>query len=292
VVAGLKKRDTIGLVGTMVTDYPWLSDLCETIFKNGGKFSPGSLRIDSLDEKLVGFLEKSGEKTISLAPEAGSERLRKVINKEITDEEILYIVELLIRGGILNLKLYFMIGLPTETGSDIEAIVGLGKKVRHLSLKLSQGKKRIERITLSINPFVPKPSTPFQWHPFEDIRSLKNKLKIIANGLKKEPNLYVTFESPKWSYIQALLSRGDRRVGKLLSMVHRLGGDWQKAFKKVNLNPDFYVYRPRDFDEILPWDFIDQGIKKDYLVSEYHRGLLGASTPKCDTRRCKTCGVC
>ncbi|PIZ20971.1 MAG: radical SAM protein, partial [Deltaproteobacteria bacterium CG_4_10_14_0_8_um_filter_43_12] len=140
-------------------------------------------------------------------------------------------------------------------------------------LEASKGKKRLGRVTLSINSFVPKPATPFQWHPFDDIKSLNNKLKVIRNALKKESNINVISDLPKWGYVQALLSRGDRRVGRIILAAYRFGGDWKKAFRETDINPDFYVYRQRYFEEIFPWDFIDHGMKKEYLFAEYQKAL-------------------
>ncbi|PIQ46761.1 MAG: radical SAM protein, partial [Deltaproteobacteria bacterium CG12_big_fil_rev_8_21_14_0_65_43_10] len=117
------------------------------------------------------------------------------------------------------------------------------------------------------------PATPFQWHPFDDIKSLNNKLKVIRNALKKESNINVISDLPKWGYVQALLSRGDRRVGRIILAAYRFGGDWKKAFRETDINPDFYVYRQRYFEEIFPWDFIDHGMKKEYLFAEYQKAL-------------------
>jgi len=270
---GLKDKDKIGLVGAAVSDYPMLPELCELILAMGGKVSLASLRADSLDDRVVKCLKASGHKTISLAPEVGSEKLREVIGKKITEEDILRAVETTISNDILNLKLYFLIGLPAETPEDIEEIVHLVKKVKHRILEASKGKKRLGRVTLSINSFVPKPATPFQWHPFDDIKSLNNKLKVIRNALKKESNINVISDLPKWGYVQALLSRGDRRVGRIILAAYRFGGDWKKAFRETDINPDFYVYRQRYFEEIFPWDFIDHGMKKEYLFAEYQKAL-------------------
>ncbi|MBI4619010.1 MAG: TIGR03960 family B12-binding radical SAM protein [Desulfobacterales bacterium] len=273
VTKGLKDKDKIGLVGAAVSDYPMLPELCELILARGGKVSLASLRADSLDDRVVKCLKASGHKTISLAPEVGSERLCGVIGKKITEEDILGGAEMIISNDILNLKLYFLIGLPAETLEDIEEIVHLVKKVKHRILEASKGKKRLGRVTLSINSFVPKPATPFQWHPFDDIKFLNNKLKVIRNALKKESNINVISDLPKWGYVQSLLSRGDRRVGRIILAAYRFGGDWKKAFRETDINPDFYVYRQRYFEEIFPWDFIDHGMKKEHLFAEYQKAM-------------------
>jgi len=176
-------------------------------------------------------------------------------------------------SGIPNLRLYFLIGLPTEGMEDIEQIVVLTKKIKHHVVKSLHKKSLPGTITLSVTPFVPKPFTPFQWAPFEELQTLNQKIKHIQNGLRKERQVQVTVDLPKWSYIQALLSRGDRRVSKILLEAHQNGGDWNKALQNVAINADFYVYRHREVNEILPWDFIDQGLKKEQLFAEYQRAL-------------------
>jgi radical SAM superfamily enzyme YgiQ (UPF0313 family) len=171
------------------------------------------------------------------------------------------------------LKLYFLIGLPTEEADDIEQIIELTKKIKHHLTKSQPRSRYPETITLSINPFIPKPSTPFQWHPLEHVTSLKSKLKKIQKSFKKERKIVVTWDLPKWSYLQCLLSRGDRRVGKILMAAHHLGGSFLKAYKQVDINPDFYTYRQRELDEIFPWDFIDHGVSKQSLASRYKKAL-------------------
>jgi radical SAM superfamily enzyme YgiQ (UPF0313 family) len=182
-------------------------------------------------------------------------------------------VGLLIKHGIVNIRLYFMVGLPTETDGDIEAIIDLIKKIKHHAMKLSAGKRRFKRITLSINQFIPKPATPFQWHPLEEINIVRKKLRKIDSTLRKEPSVKVIHDLPKWNYIQALFSLGDRKVSEILLSAHNNNGNWPKAFKEVNVNPDFYVYRYKNTDEILPWDFIDHGISKQYLIAQYKKAM-------------------
>jgi len=269
----LQEKKKIGLLGTAVSDYPELSELCRFIVGKGGKMSLSSLRMNSFHPDIILSLKESGHRTVALAPETGSERLRKVINKSLSDEQIFKAVEVLVKHRIPSLKLYFMVGLPTEQEEDIEAIIDLAKKIKHQILKEGKGGKYLERISLSINSFVPKPHTPFQWVAFDDVNSLRDKLKRIKTGLKKEEKVTVTYDVPKWAYIQTLLSRGDRRVGRILLALHTSGGDWSKAFKQVDVNPDFYVYRERTYDEVFPWDFIEQGTTKKYLYDEYRKAL-------------------
>ena len=278
VAYGLTKRERIGMIGADVSSHPCLLELCESVINKNGKVSVASLRADSLNDTVMKYLGLSGHKTISLAPEVGSERLRKVINKSITEKDILEASETVVKNDIFNLKFYFLIGLPTETPEDVEEIVQITKRIKHHILKVYKGKRKVGRLTVSINCFVPKPFTPFQWHPFEEMKSLKNKLKIIRNGLKREGNINVISDLPKWGYVQSLLSRGDRRVGRIILGAYLTDGDWRKSFRESNINPDFYVYRQRPYGEIFPWDFIDHGISKERLFAEYEDALAW-STP-------------
>lgn len=279
----------IGLVGAALSDYPDINDLCARI---EGGVSVSSLRADSVSEILIERLATSGHKTISIAPEAGSERLRSVINKGITEEDVLRAADMVFRHGIPNLKLYFIIGLPTETQDDVDAIIALARSVHEVQLKHARPLGRIGRITLSVNSFVPKPFTPFQWEPMDPIESLNKKLRSLEKAVRTIGNMNIIHDLPKWEYIQALLARGDRRVGNLIRAAHQNGEDWKKAAKTAELDTDFYVYRRRAFNERLPWDFIDIGVRKEYLMNEHQRALEGKFTPPCKVGSCKTCGVC
>ena len=166
------------------------------------------------------------------------------------------------------------------------------KSIRHHLIKESKGRKRVGRIRLSINCFVPKPFTPFQWFPMDTVDSLKEKQKIIKGTLSGEGGIGIGFDVPKWAYVQTLLSRGDRRVGKMLLTTYTNKGDWKATFRSSDVNPDFFVYRPKDLNEQLPWDFIDHGIKKSSLKEEYHLALESIETPPCDVGNCTRCGVC
>jgi hypothetical protein len=191
----------------------------------------------------------------------------------LTDEEIFKAVEVLSRCKVQNIKLYFMIGLPGENEEDINAIIKMAKEIKHVYYKEAKCEKWLNHITLSITPFVPKPFTPFQWHPYEQVKSLKQKIKTVLNGLKKEKKVAVNYDLPKWGYVQTLLSRGDRRAGQFLLKAFEMNGSWTQAFRETIINPDFYVYRKRNFDEIFPWDFIDHGINKKTLWDEYRKAL-------------------
>ena len=279
----------IGLVGSALSDYPGVDDLCASI---EGSLSVSSLRADSLSKTLIDRLAKSGHKTIAIAPEAGSERLRKVINKGMTEEDILRGADLVFGAGIPNLKLYFIIGLPTETQEDIEEIIGLAEKIREVQLRHARPAGRIGRVTLSVNSFVPKPFTPFQWEPMEDVQSLNRKQRFLEKAVKKIGNMNMIHDLPKWEFIQALLSRGDRRVGRLLKAAHERGGDWKVVARELGIDMDLFVTRRRGFEEVLPWDFVDIGVRKEYLKNEYGRALAEKFTPPCRVGSCTACGVC
>ncbi len=279
----------IGLVGAAISDYPEINELCAAV---QGSLSVSSLRADSVSRALIERLAASGHKTISLAPEAGSERMRKVINKGVTEADILSAADLVFGAGIPNVKLYFIIGLPTETQEDVKAILDLGRKVHDVQLRHARPAGRIGRITLSVNSFVPKPFTPFQWEPMEAPSGLLKKLRFLDKEVRKIGNMNIIHDLPKWEYFQACLSRGDRRVGRLLLAASRLDGDWKTAARETGMDLDYYVLRRRPFDELLPWDFIDIGVRKDYLMNEQKRALEGKFTPPCNVGICKMCGVC
>ena len=270
---GLQKRRTIGLLGTAVSDHPALPSLCRAIVSRGGAAAIGSLRLDRIGPEVAALLREMGVKTVSLAPEAGSQRLRNVIRKGITEGEIFSAVEKLIDCDILQVKLYFMVGLPTEEDEDAEAIVRLVKGMADHARQYSGGTKGFRRLAVGLNQFIPKPATPFQWHPLEEAAVVKRRIRRIADGLRGEKAVRVTHDLPKWNYVQALLSLGDRSVGQFLLTVHRLGGNWPQAFREVDIQPDFYVRRRKGIDEKLPWDFIDHGVDKAFLAAEYRRAL-------------------
>jgi radical SAM family uncharacterized protein len=275
-VRGKGSAQKVGLVGAAISDYPEILPLGREILQEQIPLSFSSLRVDSLSPELADLAFQSGQRTITLAPEAGSERMRRIIKKGFTEEAILGAAETLAERGFKNFRLYFMVGLPEEGREDVKAIIDLARKIQHHALVKSPGKKKPEKITISLNSFVPKPGTPFQWHPLEDLSGLNEKIRMVKDGLRQERNISVTADLPKWAYLQNLLSRGDRRVGKLLLAAHKLGGNWPQAYRSVDLNPDFYVYRGRTFEEILPWDFIDTVVKKEYLWKEYQAALLEA----------------
>lgn len=258
--SALSKTKRIGLVGPSLSDYPHAKDVLNI---PGVDFSITSLRASGKSAELVGMI--SGHKSVSVAPEAGTERLRKAINKMISEKDILYTAELLFAGGIRNLRLYFMVGLPSETRKDIAGIIDLVTKVRSLS--------HTGNIILTVSTFVPKPFTPFQWHSMEPASEVKERLKIIKRGLLSLKGVKVFHDVPKYAYMQGMFSIGDRRLSRVLEEMLRFG-DWTKAAEAAGINKDFYIFRQKGFDEMLPWDFIDIGTAKERLWEEYRRALL------------------
>ena len=287
---GVMARRKIGLVGAAVSDHPAIKDLCRKILAAGGTMGISSLRADSADAELLQLLAQGGVRSVALAPEAGSDRLRRVLNKGLTRDDLAKAAVDVSRAGIPQLRLYFMVGLPTETMDDVAEIPRLVKYLEHTVIKASQGKKHLGLITLSLSSFVPKPFTPFQWVPFTEVAELKKRLKLVAREFHGIKAVRVHTDLPKWAYVQALLARGDRRVADMLVAAQEHG--WNKAFRTSPLNPDFFTLRERRADELFPWDFIDHGLKKDYLWEEYQRALKGKETPPCRPLVCNKCGIC
>jgi len=282
----------VGLLSAAVSDTPGIENLTARIVDRGGRFSVSSLRADSLGPRLLEHLKQAGQKSVAIAPEAGTERLRRVINKHITEEDIFRAVRLIAATRAFTLRLYFMIGLPTETREDVDGIVDLVKRIRHHMVAESRGRGTIGRIRLSVNGFVPKAFTPFQWVPMETVDQLKAKQKVLRKALLKEGGIDVAFDVARWAYVQALLSLGDRRAGNILLLAHRFHGDWKKAFRHSDVNPDFFVHRPKALDECLPWDHIDHGIRKEHLIREFRLALRAKESPECVVGACDRCGVC
>ncbi len=262
-------RGKVGLLGSAVSDHPDIVELTRKLRKRNAAVSLSSLRADMLTDSMIQELQESGSQSYTIAPETGSERLRAAIAKNLSTENILRAVSLLASRHVQNIKLYFLIGLPTETEHDVREIIRLAKEIKHTYFLTTQSEKWLNLITVSVSPFVPKPFTPLQWAPFDQIKHLKEKIAILSQGLKKERKIKLIYDLPKWGYIQALLSRGDRRVIRLLHDALDNSGDWNAAFKTSHINPDFYVYRERAFSERLPWDHISHGIAKEHLWKEY-----------------------
>ena len=279
----------VGLMGAAISDYPEVDELVNYIRSKDMRYSCASLRADSLTQAVVDGLADSGQKTITIAPETGSERLRRVINKGISEEHLQNAATLSAKSGIQHMRLYIMIGLPTETDEDIEAIVGLAERTQaHMEKVGCKG-----RLTLSINPFIPKPFTPFQWMAMDNQKAVEKKLQYIKKALQKNRRIEVLVESPKEAYIQGVLARGDRRLGAVIAAcaADRGSKSFKSEMKAAGLDFDDMNYRERSFDEFLPWSHLDMGMQEGYLEMEWQRSLDEAYTPPC-AAGCKRCGVC
>ncbi len=290
---GMIVSDRIGLVGTAVSDLAEISRVCDNDLQRNKevRISFSSFRADALTPEFVSVLKRSRVKTAAIAPDAGSERMRLVINKGISEEDVLNGVEILVAAGIPNIRLYFMVGLPTETMDDVDAIITLSKRVKKKFLLASRSRGSMGRITISLNPFIPKPFTPFQWAAMEETGVLRSKIKKVKEGLNRVANVRVSAASHREAYIQAILSRGDRRIAALLLAANRNGGNWTRAFKESSINPEHYN-RERDIAELLPWGFINHGIKKSFLIEEYGKAKRSKASPPCRMESCSTCGIC
>ena len=247
----------LGMVSASLNNHPQTADMFEVIRNMGINIAPPSLRLGMITPGLISLIELSGTKGVTLAPETGSEQLRKSISKDISNEVILNDIEALVSAGIRDIKLYFMIGLPGENTHDVDSIVDLVKRCRQSFIKVSKGNRRIGNIQVSVNTFVPKPHTDFERMEMVDIKDAKMRLKRIEDGLKLQSNVRLSYEGPKWAYLQAVIARGDRHV---LELIIRLAdvpeSNWQDALKSWERNPDYYALRKRNENEALPWGFL------------------------------------
>jgi len=285
----LKHKRRIGLMGAAISDYPEINELCREILGEGLSMSVASFRADSVTQELVDSLAQSGLKTLTMAPEAGSKRMRAVINKGIEEEHLFQAMEMGIAAGIRNFRLYIMIGLPFEQEEDIEAIIDLANRLKdYMEEKGAKG-----TLTLSVNPFIPKPFTPFQWKAMADRKYVEHAFKHMTQSLRKRKNIIVNVESPKEAYVQGVLARGDRRVAEALLMAHELGGSkaFKRAMKECGLSMETYLYREREETELFPWERLDMGFTRDYLYAELKKADGQRPTIPCFDG-CHRCGVC
>jgi radical SAM superfamily enzyme YgiQ (UPF0313 family) len=263
----------VGLVSIALCDHPDIEQLLERMKEMGYAISPASLRLDDLTPTIVRLLHESGERSITIAPETGSDRLRRVINKTVTNDEILDRAELIFASGIENLKLYYMIGLPTETDDDLVAIRDLTLKMKERMLRFARSKGQIGRIVGSVNPLIPKPGTAYQWLPMSEPALIERKIKRLRALMADIDNVYFNIKSERHSYYQALLSLGDRRVAPAIVVAERNGQNWRAAVADSGVDDGFFVFRDRSTDAMLPWDIIDGGMKAAFYQSEYAKGL-------------------
>jgi radical SAM superfamily enzyme YgiQ (UPF0313 family) len=262
-----------GLVSIALCDHPEIERILTGLLELGYSISPASLRLDDLTEPIVRLLKQSGERSLTIAPETGSDRLRRVINKTVTNDEILASADLIFANGIDNLKLYYMIGLPTETDDDLQAIRDLTAGMRDAMMRHGRPRGHIGRIVGSVNPLIPKPGTAYQWLPMEDPAVTDRKGKKLRQLLAGLDNVYFSIKSERHSYYQALLSLGDRRVADAIEVAERNGGNWRAAVAEANVDADFYIFRDRSNDAVLPWDIIDGGMKTSFFQSEFRKAL-------------------
>lgn len=298
--------EDISLMSLSSCDYSQLEVLIRELMDKYEEKKVGislpSLRLDSFTQNIIQEIEKVRKTGLTFAPEAGSQRLRDVINKGVTEEDLENAVTYAFNEGWSRVKLYFMIGLPTETEEDILGIKDLGYKVKDIFFSVPMDKRKGNFVvTVSTSCFVPKPFTPFQWIGQNTIEEFNEKIKILKENIKDRKIIY-NYHDPKLSYLEAVLARGDRKVGKALVEAWKNGckfdgwseffsfEKWMEAFKQANIDPDFYAIRERELDEVLPWDFIDVGVSKEYLSREYEKALKGELTNDCRLG-CTGCGI-
>jgi radical SAM superfamily enzyme YgiQ (UPF0313 family) len=262
-----------GLVSIALCDHPEIERILARLLELGYGISPASLRLDDLTEPIVRMLRQSGERSITIAPETGSDRLRRVVNKTVTNDEILESAELIFSNGIESLKLYYMIGLPTETDEDIVAIRDLTLQLKERMMKYAKPRGRVGSITGSVNALIPKPGTAYQWIPMEDAAVTERKMKRLRSLMAGIDNVYFNIKSERHSYYQALLSLGDRRVAPVIEAAERNGQNWRAAVAETGVDADFYIFRDRSRDAFLPWDLIDGGMKRPFFEAEFAKAL-------------------
>lgn len=310
VIKGLEERGEnvkrIGLLGMEMADEQELKSLSSYLLDSGCSLSFSSLRADRISGPLLELLGSSNLKSVAIAPDGASERMRRIINKNLTEEDILLAAERLVAAGLYKLKLYLMIGLPGETYEDLQEMVDLIKKVKERMLPVGKERGRLCEITLSVNSFVPKPWTPFQFHPFggldqdtsgngsakKAMLSLREKISFLKKGLRKEANVRMNHDKPENVLFQAVLSRGDRRLAAVLATMARCQTPWKQAMRKHGLTPEQYALVQHGADDYFPWDIVDHKIEQKYLWQEYQKSSQAKTTVACDTAVCKRCGVC
>lgn len=287
-IAGRPERTKkIGLMGAAVSDHPQIRELTAELAEKKISFSVASLRADTLDEAMTNALAASGQQTMTVAPEAGSSRMRDSINKGITEEHVYHAIELAAAAGMKNIKLYYMIGLPGEEDSDIEEMIAMIHRIREkMDLAGNKGE-----LVISVNAFVPKPFTPYQWEPLCSLQVLKKRFKILQEAFKKNRRIKLITESLKETVVQAVLARGDRQVGELLLEAHLTGKPLKHVFKQHDKDLEEYACRTLAIGQKLPWQHLDMGFTEAYLAAELQRSGEGRFTPMCFDG-CRRCGVC
>jgi len=298
--------DEIALLSLSTSDYGQLFELCDSLIDwcapRKVNLSLPSLRADNFSVELMERVQKIRKSGLTFAPEAGSQRLRDVINKNVTEEELLETCSVAFEGGWNSIKLYFMLGLPTETDEDVMAIAGITQAILNLSRKCANNKNRGARITISTSCFVPKPHTPFQWERQITMAEYLRRVGLLRSALRSKAITY-KWHSPEQGYIEAALARGDRRLGRVIESAwgngarldswseHFMLDRWLAAFEECGLDPEFYALRERGDDELLPWSVVSAGVSNDHLVREREASRAGVTTPDC-SEECLECGAC
>jgi radical SAM superfamily enzyme YgiQ (UPF0313 family) len=257
------------------------------------RISVSSLRLDQISDELLDALVASRDQQIAVAPETGSDRLRKVINKNLTNDEIVDICGAVFDRGMLTVKLYMMVGLPTEADEDLEEMIVLVERIKDRMLEAGRPLGRAGKIIPSLNGFVPKPNTPFQWEAICEEKELKRRLKWVSKNLARIPNVEVRAMSARIAHEQALFSNGDRQTARIIERAARLDGDLQAALRETGIDPAFYTSRARSYTERLPWEIVDAGLSRSFMQQEHERAQIARSTAPCPSvSQCTRCGVC
>ena len=300
-------HDEISLLAFNAPDHPEIEELVSRLIEAHGPTGVGvslpSLRVDSFSVNLAEKIQKVRKTGLTFAPEAGTARLRKVINKQVGEDDLFQVAEAAFAAGWTHLKLYFMIGLPTETDEDVQAIIDLVEELIGRGRKALGERKGRLRLALSIGAFVPKPVTPFQWVPQASIQEINRKHQLLQSGLRSK-HLRLSWQQPELSWLEAVFARGDRRLGTVLERAWQLGckfdawseqfsfEGWSQAFRDCGISPAFYANRERDHEEVFPWDHLDFGVTKEFLWQEAERAFAGQVTPDCRLEKCVECGAC
>jgi len=287
------KTDKIGLVSTAVCDHPEISEILQGLRAMDYRISVSSLRLDQISAELLDALVESRDQQIAVAPETGSDRLRRVINKNLTNDEIVDICGAVFDRGMLTVKLYLMVGLPTETDEDLAEMIVLVERIKDRMLQAGRRFGRAGKIIPSLNGFVPKPNTPFQWEPILAEKELKRRLKWVCKNLARIPNVEVRAMSARIAHEQALFSSGDRRIASVIEAAARLNGDLNAALREARIDPALHTSRARSYDEVLPWEIVDSGLSREFMQREHERAQIARSTAPCPSvNQCTRCGVC
>lgn len=287
------RTNKIGLVSTAVCDHPEISTILRELRAMDYRISVSSLRLDQISDELLDALVESRDQQIAVAPETGSDRLRRAINKNLTNDEIVDICGAVFDRGMLTIKLYMMVGLPTETQDDLDEMFVLVERIKDRMLEAGKRFGRAGKIIPSLNGFVPKPNTPLQWDAICDEKELKKRIKYVCKGLNKIPNVEVRFMSARIAHEQALYSSGDRTVSRVIDAAARMNGDLAAALRQTGIDPAFHTSRDRGYEEFLPWSIVDSGLSFDFLRTEHEKALESRSSLPCPAvEKCTTCGVC